>query len=186
MELGPGLATGCRPASGDINDSNKTECRALNGLMCNFTLGVVINQTIDGVQLGSGDVSSGFSLDRCIFLPGFDKIQMAYTCYTNYFDPETGEDLSSFSSCPNNCRGVDANDIIAGGAAVLFVASTAATSALTPGVAALFGIGGLTVAGLGMSRVACTGPLYCTTSQGTCCLLVFDAGRGSLVCPSTC
>ena len=66
MELGPGLANGCRPASGDIIGSNKTECRALNGLMCNFTLGVVINQTIDGVQFGFGDVSSGFSVARCI------------------------------------------------------------------------------------------------------------------------
>ena len=118
MEIGPGLRSGCRPESGDIEDANKTECRAWNGLMCNFTLGVVVNQTATGVEYGFvEDGFTGVSVDRCIFIPTYNQVKMSYACYTSYFDPDTGEDLSHVSSCPNNCIGVDTNDIVAGGAA---------------------------------------------------------------------
>ena len=180
MELGPGLAGGCRAESGDVKDLNKTECKGLNGLSCQFNLGLAFNGTGDGVDGGIG-----YSIDQCFLIPGDDHF-LSHVCFTSYIDTVTGEEVGQLTSCPNNCVGVDASDIIAGGAAVLFAASTVGTASLTPALAGLLGLGGLTMAGFGLSRATCSGPLYCVTDQGSCCLLAFDVGRGSLVCPATC
>ena len=177
MELGNGLATGCRPASGDISDRNKTSCRAFNGDMCKFIGNPVFNNTIGDIMYDVVDESaSGISFDRCLFMgQGLTRVQMTYVCLTSNY---------SLSTCANNCLGVEASDIIAGGAALL--AATATGGAVFPGLLPVLGLGGLGLAGAGiMAMMGCVGPLYCLTDQGSCCLLVFDIAVG-LQCPNSC
>ena len=91
------------------------------------------------------------------------------------------------SNCPNNCLGVDASDIVAGGAAILGAATVGALSAplITPITAALFGIGTLGLAGAGaVATMGCYGPFYCTSAQGQCCLVAF--GISGIICPTRC
>ena len=93
--------------------------------------------------------------------------------------------LAPASKCANNCRGVELTDIIAGGSAVLAATSITATSLFIPPVtfalgAAIVGSGGVLAA-----QQLCMGPLFCRSSQGTCCLLV-GTPQGGLRCPSSC
>ena len=110
-----------------------------------------------------------------------DILRLYFACGYNFND--------NFSECANNCRGVNTTDIIAGGAAV-FAASALLTTpplaALGPSVlvslaAGLLGLG----AGAVTAQQLCAGPMYCR--RGTqCCLLAFEASRGSFFCPPSC
>ena len=182
MQLGPGLSTGCRPASGDREDRDKTVCRAFNGEMCDFNSGLDIfyNTNIN---------STGIPWDRCIeasdlkFISlkkaqGWAYVGTLYECPTKN---------GVLSPCPNNCLGVEASDIVAGGAAILGAATVGALSAplITPITAAIFGIGTLGLAGAGgVAMMGCYGPFFCTSAQGQCCLVVF--GTSGIVCPASC
>ena len=96
-----------------------------------------------------------------------------------------GGDVNAFAeTCANDCPGVDASDIVAGGAAVFAAASlTAVTSFVPPLLPGLVGVAGLGAVAL-LSQQQCIGPLYCTASSGQCCLLVIS-NRG-LQCPTSC
>ena len=176
MDLGVGLATGCRPASGDISDRNKTSCRAFNGDNCKFIGNPVFNNTIDGIMFDFNPSASGISFDRCLFLAqGLTRVEMTYVCLTSD---------GSLSTCANNCLGVEASDIVAGGAALLV--ATATGGSVLPSLLPLLGFGGLGLVGVGiMSMMGCVGPIYCLTNQGSCCLLVVDTNLG-LKCPDFC
>ena len=96
------------------------------------------------------------------------------------------------SSCANNCKGVKLSNIVVGGSAIIATATLStlapAPIALSPIVPALVGIGalGLGATGLMFSRTIglCMGPLFCITSQGTCCTLINSLD--GLRCPPFC
>ena len=178
MELGKGLATGCRSASGNLSDRNKTVCQAFNGDMCNFNSGVVFNNTVDGISFVVDATATGIPFDRCLFLgQGLSRIEMTYVCLTS-------GNGTMLSTCSNNCLGVEASDIVAGGTALLAV--TAGAGTVTSSLVPLLGVGGLGLAGAGvMAMMGCIGPLYCVTSQGSCCFVVVDFVTG-LSCPDSC
>lgn len=178
MQLGEGLSTGCRPASGDIEDRDKKECKAFNGENCDFNSDFVFNFTSNGIEFAYNGTGIGWT--RCLFLgQGFTQIEMSYVCQT------TSKELST---CANNCLGVEASDIVAGGTAILSAAAISSVSLpiVSPAAAAIFGIGGLGLAGMGaVSMMGCFAPFYCVTTQGTCCLVVMDIVSG-IVCPTGC
>lgn len=80
MELGKGFASGCRSASGDLSDRNKSSCWAINSDMCNFG-GVVFNNTVDGISFVVDATATGILFDRCLFVgQGLTQIEMTYVC----------------------------------------------------------------------------------------------------------
>ena len=178
MELGKGFATGCRSATGDLSDVNRTSCRAFNGNMCKFDSGFVFNITVTGVVPSIDPAATGISFDRCIFLgQGETRVEMTYVCLTSDF---------TLSTCANNCLGVEASDIVAGGAAILAVATATSVLPVYPALVPLLGVGGLGLAGAGvMAMMSCLGPFFCVTIQGNCCLVVFDILNG-ISCPNSC
>merc|ERR1719483_539220 len=188
------------------------ECKADNGQMCQFNTGLVVNTTASGFLVGTN--ITGIALDKCLLgVQSHSLVQMNYWCLTLPNNKECYDDLGVdfnflvagsnqtaitaalkqcngtykdlVSPCANNCRGVNASDIVVGGAAV-FASAIAATSilSLSPIAMAALGIGTLSMGGMIVSRATCAGPLYCISGQGTCCLLV--VGNRGLVCPSRC
>ena len=118
MKLGKGFASGCRSASGDFSDRNKTSCRAFNGDICNFDSGVVCNNTVDGISFVVDATATGIPFDRCLFVgQGLTQIEMTYVCLTSG---------NMLSTCSNNCLGVEASDIIAEETALLAVSAAGA------------------------------------------------------------
>ena len=99
------------------------------------------------------------------------------------------KDLSDV--CPNNCRGVNSSDIIAGGAALFATSALLATPPLTAvapvlatAAATAFGLLGLG-AGAMTAQQLCAGPLYCRRGP-QCCTTAFDATRMGFFCPPSC
>ena len=93
--------------------------------------------------------------------------------------------LTLFNPCANNCRGVELTDIVAGGSAIFAATSITATSLFTPAVTFALGAAVVGSGGVVAAQQFCMGPLFCRSSQGTCCLLV-GTPQGGLHCPTSC
>ena len=213
LQLARGYNTRCSEATGDTTDVNKEVCKAYNGGQCQFNTGLVVNSTSSGFLVTTN--TTGVSLDKCILgAQSHSLVQMNYWCLTlppnlqcyeelglNYTALVSGADQAAVttalaqcggeykdlvSPCANNCRGVNASDIVVGGAAVLASAvAVTSTISLLPVASALLGVGTLSVGGMFASRAACAGPFYCVTAQNTCCLVVFNL-RNQIRCPERC
>ena len=86
---------------------------------------------------------------------------------------------------PNNCPGVEASDIIAGGlAAFAAAATTGITFANQLPILGIGTAGTVVVGGAGMmvAQGTCPGPLYCRVGN-VCCLVVSITGR--IGCPDS-
>ena len=89
------------------------------------------------------------------------------------------------TACNNNCRGVDPNDIVGAGAAVVAASALAAVASLVgPGL--LLGVGGL--AGAGGASMLRTGgqcaPTQCRNRRGQCVnFLINPANPNRPFCP---
>ena len=196
LQLGKGYHTGCRSKSGERLDVDKSDCVAANGKKCRFNTGIAFNVDKKNQQKSTGlfsiEKNSGVPFNQCI-LNGQNRIGIHMTYWCLAFDENIDQiDLDSpdiFSTCANNCPGVRAADIVAGGAAAFVAVALAGSSFLTPIAPILPALGavGLGVFGIGaggLAREMCAGPLFCTTSLGTCCLLVFS--QNGLICPDGC
>ena len=93
--------------------------------------------------------------------------------------------IVSTSPCANNCRGVELTDIVAGGSAIFAATSITATSLFTPAVTFALGAAVVGSRGVVAAQQFCMGPLFCRSSQGSCCLLV-GTPQGGLRCPTKC
>lgn len=187
MKLGKGYATGCSDASGDRKDINNKQCLAENGKQCIFDTGLTFSVNTSSISLGFD--KTGIEFNQCV-LGGQGSIesQINYLCITR---PVTPAELDNptcnceqiFSTCANNCPGVRASDIIAGGFAAFGAAGISGIGFLLP----ILGIGtaGTIAVGTGMmvAQGTCPGPLYCRVGP-VCCLVVSITGR--LGCPSRC
>ena len=107
--------------------------------------------------------------------------QLLSFCET-FLDTDT---IVPFNQCANNCRGVELTDIVAGGSAILAATSITATSLFTPAVTFALGAAVVGSGGVVAAQQFCMGPLFCRSSQGTCCLLV-GTPQGGLRCPTRC
>ena len=207
LVLAKGYNTNCGKATGDATDVDKKVCKANNGQICQFDTGLVVNTTASGFLVGTN--TTGIALNKCILgAQSHSLVQMNYWCLTfpanldcyqelglDYNFLISGSNLTAISTalgkcngtyqdlvspCANNCRGVNASDIVVGGAA-LFATSLIATSSipvgLSPIVMAVLGIGTVSVGGMFATRAACTGPFYCVTTRNTCCLIFGEAKR---------
>jgi len=133
------------------------------------------------------DVCTANTRQQCIFANAEDKcqvravegfLQLVYACQTTM-----NEYGGTLGVCPNNCKGVDLDGIIAGGTAVFTVATVA-----TFGILQTLGLGAVGLAGAGGAAVAvmnCLGPAMCTTPGGQCCPVTFNL-RGNPGCPTNC
>ena len=95
--------------------------------------------------------------------------------------------LSSLvSTCGNNCPGVRASDIVVGGSAIILGTSFAALAPFLISPVLVYGAGAVSLASTGavVSQQLCLGPFYCTTQQGSCCVVVFTPG--GIRCPPSC
>ena len=210
LQLGRGYDTSCRAESGSKNITVNHECQARNGRKCifdknspdiNYNKCLLSAQDSFGVQLGYNCLTFPTSkeIDICcsIYPTSCEELKEVYADIvnnTNTEEPTTaafkkvlskcGENINAFSStCANDCPGVDASDIVAGGAALLATtAVTAATSFVPPVLPGLVGVAGL--GAIFMMSQRCMGPIFCTSSSGQCCRLV--VANGGLTCPSRC
>lgn len=187
MKLAEGYATGCRDSSGDKKDINNMQCVAANGKKCLFDTGLTLTVDTNSVSLGFN--KSGIEYNQCVLgSQGFIESQINYLCVTR---PVAQAELDGtvcnceqiFSTCANNCPGVRASDIVAGGFATIATGGISAIGYLLP----ILGIGtaGTIAVGTGMmvAQGACPAPLYCRVGN-ECCLVV--SASGSLRCPSRC
>ena len=174
------------------------ECQARNGRRCifdknspdiNYNQCVLSAQDRFGVELGYNFLTfpSSKEIDICCskYPNSCEELKEVYEDIvnnTNTKEPtaadfqkvlsKCGEDINAFSStCANDCPGVDASDIVAGGAAIFATtAVTAATSFVPPVLPGLVGVAGL--GAIFMMIQQCRGPIFCTSSSGQFCRLV--------------
>merc|ERR1711915_368955 len=211
LELGKGYATGCRAESGTKKQTANVDCRARNGRKCLFNTNLTIGEVEQNQCIFSAQNVNRVQIRyECLTFPTSKTIEMCCASYpddcenlkqvyndivSTTEDPtaadflkvlsKCGENTNFFdATCSNDCPGVDASDIVAGGAAVFAATSLAAvTSFIPPLLPGLLGVAGLGAAAM-ISQQQCIGPLYCTSPSGQCCLLVIS-NRG-LQCPSRC
>ena len=134
--------------------------------------------------------------EKCLFKPGFKKCKL----YTPDSDAKPLFNLNFYycfnvkgqpSICANDCPGVDPNAVVVGGTAA--VLSVAAAAAEAPSLLSPFLGAGVSLAGLGLGRVAMTnsrvgtrcpaGQCWTGRDRG-CCPLVYR--NGQQLCPKFC
>ena len=206
LQLGKGYDTSCKSASGMRESIPNHECRARNGRKCLFDPELTDEVGVDYSQcvLGSQSFDHGQIGYVCLTFPSFKVIEFCCTRYPDDCEDllkvykevvrtpdflkafsKCGRNLDIFTStCANDCPGVDASDIVAGGAAVFATTSLPAVGSfelpIIPGLLGVAGIGVIVI----ISQQWCLGPIFCTNASGQCCHLVFT-NRG-LQCPTAC
>ena len=155
------FAKHCNPQSGLRTDKNKDSCFAYvdentDPIKCNFT----------GISPGIG------VLDQCILSSVEGYSINEYQCVAT--------DGRSHP-CANNCKGVEANNIVVGGVPAAVVASTVGGGLLAP----------LGVVGAGIIAVnGMCAPGFCRPRNfDICCQMVIPTTgryRGRLACPRSC
>eukprot|EP00090_Calanus_glacialis_P043693 TRINITY_DN77410_c0_g1_i1.p1 TRINITY_DN77410_c0_g1~~TRINITY_DN77410_c0_g1_i1.p1 ORF type:complete len:204 (-),score=31.04 TRINITY_DN77410_c0_g1_i1:27-575(-) len=170
----------CNKSKGLIDDIDKSFCRA-NGHVWGENTEQSINDTIqiyfaDGVEQGETYCNfnqvdeEGKPFDKCRLLAQEGYAYNLYQC-----KDQKGRDVI----CANNCKGVDPNNVVVGGSAVLAAAAVGGISSL----AMVFGIGTVALAGAGtVANGLC--PIWSCNVRGRCCNI--QSVRGRLRCPSNC
>ena len=166
-----GSGQGCEQTTGNREDRDKTECVTFNGRKCDFASKFVLKNYYNNLIDHPVDDPRNITFTECHLgsLEGFT--QLAFLCPL---------DATTLAICPNNCLGVRASAIVAGGTALL--AATAATSFSL--LQAVVGLSAMAVSGGMLAQNACMAPVFCRARSGQCCL-VRGSTRG-LVCPRTC
>ena len=120
---------------------------------------------------------------ECADLDIFYSSDLWKTQLFNLCDVKDPNDV--YGTCANNCPGVEASDIVVGGSAILATTALASTAVFSPpALLYVLGAAGVGAGGLITAQQLCSGPLFCRSSQGTCCLLV-PTNQG-LRCPDRC
>jgi len=136
--------------SGRKSEMNKEICRTNKNTICDFSQVDTRNKPWDACRL---EAEEGFSYN-------------AYTCL---------DSLGDLANCANDCKGVNANAIVAGGAAVGFAVAISGTTFGAP-------VGGMGLVAAGAMNGGCL-PGQCMR-RGRCCALVMR--RGIPRCPGRC
>ena len=170
--VGDNTSSDCDKTSGDMTDSNKTDCVTYKGRKCDFASQFSTESFYTNVGLQLNKDPRDLVFNKCVLRTVEGYTNMVFQCPI---------DQDTLGVCPNNCVGVDPSAIVAGGTA-LVAAATLTTLNIIPilGISGLALIGGSTVA----MMMTCQGPFYCRVGDG-CCLVLLDPVFG-IVCPSDC
>jgi len=146
----------CSVSVGDRTDINKDECRTSNGRLCDWT------------KIGlNGEVH-----DTCRLFADEGIAKNVFQCI---------DSQNFFTTCSNNCRGVDPNNIVGAGVAAAVLTGFTSTAFLP---SLMIGLGGA-AAGAGgamMLRTSC--PRTQCSVGDRCCNILFNNGRP--ICPASC
>lgn len=117
----------CLKSTGDPKDKDKETCKSADSSTCDFSSKYKLHVNI-------GAYETNITMDKCYLL----DVGGGYADNINMCVNKKGQ----LDHCANNCKGVDANSVVAGGIGALVVANSALTSLLGPaaGVATL-GVG---------------------------------------------
>ena len=163
----------CGVSLGSREDENLEVCTTFDGEPCDFQSGFMLQNYLPGrPDLYDHFPNLTFSRCQAATVEGFT--QMVFVCPVS---------SSRLAVCPNNCVGVEASNIIAGGA--VLAASAFTSQALLLGQAAL-GLGLLTAGtGAAVARGTCAGPVFCQVGS-QCCLVAYASPNRGYVCPEEC
>ena len=152
----------CDKTSGDLNDSNKTDCYTDSGQKCDFASQFAIESFYTSLDLRVFDDPRNLVFTACVLRTVEGYTNMVFQCPI---------DENTIGVCPNNCIGV-----------IPYSAIVVATLNIAP----VLGISGLALMGRSTLAVmmTCQGPFYCRVGL-RCCLVLLDPAVG-LVCPSDC
>ena len=165
---------GCHDTHGNRQDRGRTNCRTVGGATCDFNSKFPISDFYNNFNTNLGFPiidARNLKFNQCILRALEGYTSLVFQCPLN---------ATSLAVCPNNCLGVSASAIVAGGSVLL--ASTAISS-----FTLMSTVVGLTLAGGAVAmtaRASCSGPLFCRSRSGQCCLVRGTAG--GLRCPRNC
>ena len=164
----------CQGERGNRQDAASTDCATINGDKCDFESRFPTSNYFSSLSLNINDPRD-IEFSECTLRTAQEHTNMVFMCPIN---------STSLGICPNNCLGVRASAIVAGGTALLAGAGLAGLTLLQ----AVVGLGAVALSGAMLAmqaREECLGPLYCRArATGRCCLV-----RGSLAgprCPRSC